>query len=119
MGGILFLKTSNLKETTIFYLEVLGFELWLTQPEINIVKHGNMLIGFHHQTSESSKCGLITVFFETKEEVDRMYSKLHALGLVKTEPKENEKYRIYNFFATDIEGRDLEFQVFLHELPTI
>ncbi|RMG42297.1 MAG: VOC family protein [Methanobacteriota archaeon] len=118
MGGILFLKTTNLPEVTKFYIKVLGFEHWLTQPEINIIKHENLLLGFH-QATETSKCGLITVFLNEKEEVDELYSKLHDLGLVKTEPKENKKYRIYNFFAEDIEGRDLEFQIFLHDLPPV
>jgi hypothetical protein len=26
----------------------------------------------------------------------------------------NDRYRIYHFFATDPEGRKLEFQAFLH-----
>jgi hypothetical protein len=34
-------------------------------------------------------------------------------------PRENPQYRIYNFFARDPEGRLIEFQTFLHELPPL
>ncbi|NIQ07613.1 MAG: hypothetical protein GWO20_18420 [Candidatus Korarchaeota archaeon] len=42
-------------------------------------------------------------------------TKEYALG----EPKVNEKYQIYHFFAEDPEGRTIEFQHFLHEIPEL
>ena len=38
-------------------------------------------------------------------------------GYAEHPPRENPDYRIYHFFARDPEGRSLEFQSFLHELP--
>jgi hypothetical protein len=34
-------------------------------------------------------------------------------------PRTNERYRIYNFFARDPDGRLIEFQHFLHDLPAL
>ena len=36
-----------------------------------------------------------------------------------SEPKKNEKYEIYQFFAQDPEGRVIEFQAFLHPIEPI
>jgi len=46
-----------------------------------------------------------------------MYAKFKDVAT--TEPRENTKYRIYNFFGRDPEGRAIEFQCFLHPLPEI
>ncbi|UCE05673.1 MAG: nitroreductase family protein, partial [bacterium] len=59
--------------------------------------------------------GMITFFYRTKEEVDSVYQKLRSIAT--TEPIENQKYSIYQFFARDPEDRVLEFQCFLHQLP--
>ncbi|MCK5343523.1 MAG: VOC family protein, partial [Candidatus Heimdallarchaeota archaeon] len=61
-----------------------------------------------------SKDGLLTFFYKTRQDVDDLYQRLQQWTV--TIFAENEKYNIYNFFATDPEGRDLEFQTFLHEI---
>ena len=112
MSGILFFSTQNLQTVQEFYTEI-GARVWLDQKTCIILKHGNMLLGF----CESEKCdtnGIITFFYSNKEKVDRMYEKLKAKAV--TEPRENEKYRIYHFFARDPEERTIEFQCFLHPL---
>jgi len=57
---------------------------------------------------------LITFFFDSKEVVNSRYEILKDVAT--SEPRENAKYRIYNFFARDPDGRRIEFQVFNHEL---
>jgi hypothetical protein len=49
--------------------------------------------------------------------VDRFYKKFKDLA--EEPPKINERYRIYHFYARDPEGRRLEFQRFLHEIPEV
>jgi len=44
---------------------------------------------------------------------------LQLKDIATTEPKENTKYRIYNSFGVDPEGRKVEFQHFLHRVPEI
>jgi hypothetical protein len=99
-----------------FYTERVGMAVWLEQPGIAILRHGNLLVGFHRQPT-SDLDGLITFFYETRAEVDEMYARLH--GIATGEPKENPKYQIYHFFAIDPEGRKIEFQQFLHPVPEI
>ena len=57
---------------------------------------------------------LVTFFYEEKSEVDRMYELLKDKA--KDQPIENPKYRIYHFYASDPEGRPVEFQHFWDEM---
>lgn len=113
MAGIIFLKTTKLEEIVSFYKD-LGATNWVSQPDIEIIRHDNLLIGFHNYDTPDVDV-LITFFYDTKQEVDQIYTRLEYLAT--TEPKENTKYKIYNFFAKDPEGRNIEFQTFLHPLP--
>ncbi|MHA2365677.1 MAG: VOC family protein [Candidatus Hodarchaeales archaeon] len=112
MAGIVFLKTKDLKMITEFYLS-LGATVWLEQKDITIFKHGNLLFGFHQQ-EEASKDALLTFFYPTQSDVDKMYKKYKSIAL--GPPKINPSYNIYNFFAKDPEERLIEFQVFLHAI---
>ena len=114
MAGIVFLRTENLEKITDFYINVIGMKKWLEQPGVMILQHDNFLLGFHEQ-SAIDKDSLITFFYKTKEEVHHMYATL-GVSSIKA-PSDNEKYRTFNFFAKDPEGRIIEFQTFLHELP--
>lgn len=116
MAGIIFLRTAKFDEVRAFYTETIGMSVWLEQPNIAILRHGNLLVGFHRQP-EADLAGLITFFYETRDEVDEMYARLHDVA--NAEPKQNPKYRIYHFFATDPEGRKIEFQQFMHPVPPI
>ena len=111
MSGIIFLKCLDLEKVKDFYMGIVGMKVWLEQPGISILRHGNMLLGFQQGDSVDSGC-LITFFYETREEVDAMYEKLRPSAV--SPPKVNDKYCIYNFFAHDPEDRDIEFQAFLH-----
>lgn len=112
-SGIVFLSTQKLKEIQDFYIERIGCQLWLDQGSCVILKYGNMLLGFC-KGEEADRNGTITFFFKAKDDIDRMYEKFK--DTVDSPPKENEKYRIYHFYAKDPEGRAIEFQCFLHAI---
>ncbi|MGA1792660.1 MAG: VOC family protein [Thermoplasmatota archaeon] len=116
MSGLIFLGTAMLDRIRDFYITEMGMEIWLEQAECIILKHGNLLIGFCKREEPDTQ-GIITLFFDDKEEVDRYYSRFS--GSSEGPPKYNEKYRIYHFFARDPEGRRLEFQKFMHDIPEI
>lgn len=116
MAGIVFLRTTDLASMRRFYTDVVGMEPWVSQPGIEILRHGNMLVGFHEQETKDTDA-LLTFFYRGRDDVDAMHARLadRATGA----PRENERYRIYNFFAADPEGRKIEFQTFLHPLPDL
>lgn len=116
MAGIVFLKTAAFERVREFYLDRVGMTVWLEQPDIVILRHGNMLIGFHRQP-EPDLAGLITFFYDRQEEVDEMYDRLRDIACAG--PKENPRYRIYHFYTQDPEGRSIEFQQFLHPVPNL
>jgi len=116
MSGIVFLKCVDIDILKEFYMKTVGMSVWLEQPDISILRHGNMLLGFHRAGSVDREC-LITFFYETREEVDGMFAKMGDRAT--TQPRINDKYRIYNFFAKDPEGRNIEFQAFLHPVEPI
>lgn len=90
---------------------------WLEQPDISILQHGNLLVGFQQSTPGSFNLAdvVLTFFYDSREEVEEKYRKFHHVAT--TELKVNERYQIYNFFAVDPDGRRIEFQHFLHPLP--
>ncbi|MBS3794564.1 MAG: VOC family protein [Candidatus Thorarchaeota archaeon] len=116
MGGIVFFRTEKLEEIEEFYQEQIGMHVWLEQAGCTILSHDNLLLGFCQREGPETE-GMITFYYDTKAEVDEIYEKLKDIA--ETKPKENRKYRIYQWFAKDPEGRNLEFQAFLHDLPEI
>ena len=116
VGGIVFVRTAQFEAVKSFYLDRVGMTVWLEQPDIMILRHGNLLVGFHQQPTADVD-SLLNFFYESREDVDAMYAKLSDIAT--TRPRENEKYRIYNFFGADPEGRKIEIQHFLHPLPPI
>ncbi|NIM92274.1 MAG: nitroreductase [Anaerolineales bacterium] len=112
MSGIIFLNTQDLYSIKSFYQDRIGMRTWLQQGDCVILQHGNMLVGFcTREMTEFS--GILTFFYETKEEVDQAYSTLSDLA--ESEPELNDTYQIYHFFARDPEGRRIEFQSFDHD----
>jgi len=60
----------------------------------------------------------LTFVCSSKREVDEWYKQLHERNVeTKAPPKENEKFKIYNFFAKDPNGITIEVQYFLHPFP--
>jgi hypothetical protein len=121
LGGLVFLKTRDLASLAKFYTENIKMQLWLEQPNIIILHHGNMILGFHQiqnlNEQEPDLQGMYTFVYPSTEQVDDMHTKLQDVADGK--PRYNERYRIYQFFAKDPEGRDLEFQAFLHPLKEV
>jgi predicted lactoylglutathione lyase len=112
-GGIVFYATEQLDSVANFYMNEVGCELWLDQGACKILKHGNMLFGFC-KSDHVDKQSVITFFYPQKEKVDEMYRNMEKIA--KEKPKMNPKFNIYHFYATDPEGRSIEFQYFDHEL---
>ncbi len=112
MAGIIFSKTEDLTKIKDFYL-TLGATIWLDQTDCIIFKHDNFLFGFCSR-GEVSSGWLMTFFYQSKEEVDEIYQIFREYANEK--PIYNEKYNIYHFFIKDPEGRDIEFQAFLHDI---
>jgi len=110
MAGIVFLKTREFESVVAFYLERVGMTVWLEQPGIAILRHGNLLLGFNRQEAADTD-GVFTFFYESQAAVDAMYEQLADIAL--GPPRENPRYRIYHFYARDPEGRSIEFQQFL------
>jgi len=121
LGGLVFLKTCQRESLVDFYTGRIGMSIWLEQPNITILQHGNMILGFH-QIQENSQDipdlqGMYTFVYPSIEQVDEMYNLLQDIS--DNPPIYNESYKIYQFFAKDPEGRNLEFQAFLHPLTNV
>jgi hypothetical protein len=115
-GGIVFFRSHALKEVVTFYIERLGMEIWHKQPDCTILKFGGLLLGFCQREVEETE-GTITFFYDTKEEVDKVYMELRDIST--TQPFVNPKYNIYHFFACDPEGRSIEVQSFVQPIGQV
>lgn len=113
MNAIVFFKTADLGLLKEFYGKVLGLSLWLDQGTCAIFRSGNQLLGFC-QADKAETGATITFFYASRAEVDARYLELKDIAT--DAPKPNEKFAIYHFWATDPEGRVLEFQSFEHAL---
>ncbi len=109
MGGIVFFKTAMFEVLRDFYLNTVGCTVWLEQPNICIVRHGNQIIGICGSDRADSDM-LLTFFYTSREEVDQIASKLEPINT----PQYNPSYDIYHFYCYDPEGRKIEFQTFEH-----
>ena len=120
LGGLVFLKTKMRNELVEFYTEKIGMRKWLDQPNISILVHGNMILGFHQPEGSDFTPdiqGMYTFVYPSRQEVDKMFELLRETA--DDAPRNNERYKIYQFFARDPEGRALEFQAFLHPLDIV
>ena len=88
---------------------------WVLQESCTILASDNQLLGFCGPADEPEIQGTITLFYPSRSAVDERYAELQGRALGPA--KENPRFRIYQFFARDPEGRLLEFQYFDHEVP--
>jgi hypothetical protein len=109
VSGIVFFKTTKLNQLKDFYIQKVGCKMWMDQGDCIILKFGNMLFGFC-QRDKGDLGALITFFYDDKKGVDEAYKKFKDIA--QSPPVMNKKYPIYHFFATDPEGRHIEFQYF-------
>lgn len=97
-----------------FYMDSLGFDLWLEQDGCTVLRRENLLLGFCDGDEPDTE-GIVTIVLETKSDVEAWYSRLQEMA--SSEPVENDQFEIYHFFGTDPDGRTVEIQTFLHDLP--
>ena len=90
MAGIVFLQSKDLSLVKPFY-ESLGATVWIDQGDCIIYKHDNFLFGFCERETVNPGW-LLTFFYQTKEEVDRIYEILKDRATSK--PVFNSKYNI-------------------------
>ncbi|WP_247729177.1 VOC family protein [Halovivax limisalsi] len=116
MSGIVFFGTESLEAVVEFYVDRVGAERWLEQPDCTILQYDNMLFGFCDR-DDAETDGTITFVVDSRADVDVAYDDLRDRA--EAAPVENERYRIYQFFAPDPDGRTVEFQTFLHETEPV
>lgn len=117
MTGIVFFRSENRPAIVEFYTERLGFEEWLEQDGgCTILKRDNLLLGFC-DSDDSETEGIVTVVVDDRTAVDALFEELEDVA--RDEPHENEAFDIYQFFATDPDGRTVEIQTFLHPTPPV
>ena len=118
---ITFLDTDNLEETTKFYTEIMKCRLVVDQGLCRIFAiTSDAYVGFcsHNFLDKDKNTVCLTFVCDTREEVDKWYEYLSEEGVdIKAPPKENEKFKIYNFFAKDPNDITIEIQYFLHPFP--
>lgn len=108
MDGIVFFRTQRHDEIVAFYRN-LGATIWREQPDCTILQAGDFRFGFCAR-EEADTEGIITFVFPDRDGVDGMYEQVSERA--DEPPRFNETYDIYQFFATDPEGRTVEFQTF-------
>ena len=117
MPGLVFFRTADREQVVEFYTDRLGFEHWLEQEGgCTILRRENLLVGFC-AADQSETEGIVTVAVEDRAAVDALYENL--ADAARGEPAENETFDIYQFFATDPDGRAVEVQTFLHPTPPV
>lgn len=113
MGGIVFYRTDAREAVVSFYTDLLGMRVWLEQPKCTILTRDGFRLGFCEQEPDEppETEGTVTFVVPDRTTVDRLHDRLadHATG----EPVTNRSYAIYQFFASDPEGRTVEVQTFL------
>jgi hypothetical protein len=119
VSGIVFFRTADRGRVVDFYRDRLGFETWLEQDAgCTVLRHGDDLkLGFCDADggSDVDTDGIVTVYYDSRAAVDEKHAELSDVAT--GDPHENDAYDIYQFFAEDPEGRTLEVQTFLHDLP--
>ncbi|MDZ7702656.1 MAG: VOC family protein [Halobacteriales archaeon] len=116
MTGITFFGSRALEAVVAFYVDRLGAEVWLEQPDCTVLKYDNQLLGFCAR-DDAETDGTLTFVVDDREAVDALHDAL--ADVARGEPVENERYEIYQFFADDPEGRTVEVQAFLHETEPV
>ncbi len=119
MTGIVFFRTADRERVVEFYVDRLGARRWLEQDgRCTILRLDNLLVGFcsgDGTAVEAETDGIVTVAVEDEAAVDRLYGDLDDVA--RGPPERVDAFDIYRFFATDPDGRTVEVQTFLHELP--
>jgi hypothetical protein len=116
MSGLVFFGSESYGETASFYVEEVGASVWLEQSACTILQYDNLLFGFC-EADETETDGVLTFVTADRDGVDAFYDRF--ADRARDEPSVNDEFGIYNFFATDPDGRTMEFQTFLHETEPV
>lgn len=117
MSGIVFFETTIRDRLVSFYRERLGATRWLEQEAgCTILAIDNLLLGFCDSTKPETD-GVLTVVLDDRAAVDRWYERLEDIAA--EPPTHNPEFDIYQFFASDPEGRTLEVQTFEHATQSV
>ena len=108
MDGIVFFGTRQHDEVAAFYRD-LGATVWREQPDCTILQAGEFRFGFCAR-DEADTEGIITFVFDDRAGVDDAYERVEDRA--DDPPRFNDTYDIYQCFASDPEGRTVEFQTF-------
>ncbi len=111
---VTFLYVKDLEKSAGFYAEVIGLEQVLDQGGCRIFRvAGEAFLGICRDEKRAVVPEGVTFTFVTPD-VDQWHARLVAAGAaIVTPPRENVRFKIYNFFARDPEGYLIEFQRFL------
>ncbi|PSP59063.1 glyoxalase [Halobacteriales archaeon QH_7_66_36] len=107
--GITFFRTDARDAVVAFYRDRLDCTTWREQPDCTILHDGDYALGFCARDLPETD-GCLTFLREDRAGVDVAYESLAAVA--DAEPRYNETYEIYQFFAEDPEGRTVEVQTF-------
>lgn len=108
-GGIVFFRTENRDSVVAWYTETVGAEVWLEQPGCTILSFGGFRFGFC-DGEETEADGILTFVYDDRAAVNAMHEQVGDAA--DEQPHLNERYDIYQFFASDPDGRTAEFQTF-------
>jgi len=109
-GGIVFFRTDDRETAVAWYRDAVGATTWLEQPGCTILDFEGFRFGLC-DAEEPETEGILTFVYDDRGRVDAMHERVGDAA--DEEPHVNEKYDIYQFFATDPDGRTAEFQTFL------
>jgi hypothetical protein len=115
MRGLVFFGTTRRDRLVTFYRERLGATEWLDQPGgCTILRLGTLLVGFCDADAPETE-GTITLAVDDRAAVDDRYDGLRDVA--RGPPAHNDDFEIYQFFLDDPDGRTVEIQTFLHDVP--
>lgn len=115
---VVFVPVGDLAHSAQFYETVLLLPLAVDQGGIRIYRvAGGGFLGLCQSSGPLAADDRLILTFVT-DSVDAWHERLTAQGTpTDGAPRENERYRIYHFFARDPDGYRIEIQRFLHPLP--
>jgi len=109
---IVFLATTNLETTSVFYEKTLGLNLALDQGKCRIYQVAeSAFLGFCIKDEVTTRDGVVLTLITSG--VDEWYEKLRARGVnFEKEPVYNPEYKIYHCLLRDPNGYLVEIQRF-------
>lgn len=110
-----FYRSKDLSKVRAFYVDILGFSIYKDQELCLILDaKGYGKIGFcTHHPQEQNNHTCITFVYSNVQSVKNIYEELKTKINVQSQPSNNEKFKIFHFYATDFENNTIEFQTFL------